>query len=178
MNKQLTMKKLLLLICTLSPLCSCTEKDKSFVAGWNFDSAENGIVKDISGNGLDAVCRDAVFGDGKSGKALYSDGKGYLEVKYSHLLDDFKNGITISSWIYRDRDSSKAYNCVVTRKVRDTWSEYFDIAVLKNKPLFAIDADGAHYKQTECPDSIPVNQWYHLAGTFDNKTMRLYIPVK
>ena len=169
------MKNIYLFIFILLLLFGCKQKDNSLVAWWNFDSEENGIIKDLSGNGFDAVCHDAVFRNGKSGNAFHGDGKGYLEVKYSPEMDHFKDGITISVWINCDRDSSKAYNCVITRETRDTWSEYFDIAVLNNKPLFAIDADGASYKQVDCIDSIPLNQWVHLAGTYDNKTMRLYI---
>ncbi|HPG41279.1 MAG TPA: LamG domain-containing protein [bacterium] len=168
------MKKNVLILLTLTCM-GCSKKDPSLVAWWNFDSVNSGIVKDMSGNGLDAVSRNATFGKGKSGQAFYGDGKGYLEVKYTPAMNDFKNGITLSVWIFRDRNSNKVYNCVVTREVRDTWSEYFDIAVVNNKPLFAIDADGANYQQAEGPDSIPLNKWIHLTGTFDNKTMRLYI---
>jgi hypothetical protein len=169
-------KKFYLYFFALTLFCSCDKNDKSLVAWWNFDSAENGIVKDVSGNGLDAVCRDAAFGNGKNGKAFYGDGKGYLEVKYKPAMDDFKNGITIAVWINRDRDSSmNAYNCGFTREIKGTWSEYFDIAIKKNKALFAIDADGASYKQIESKDSIPLSRWIHLAGTFDNKIMRLYM---
>lgn len=160
---------------TIVLVWGCAETDKSMVAWWTFDSAENGIVKDQSGNGWDALSHGAVLGDGKTGKSFYSDGKGYLEVKHTPAMDNFKNGITVAVWINRDRDSSHTYNCAVTREVKGSWSEYFDIAISRNKALFAIDADGANYKQIESNDSIPLNQWIHLAGTFDNTTMRLYI---
>lgn len=170
------MKTFPLILVAITLLCGCSKKNESMVAWWNFDAAENGVVKNVSGKSWDAACLDATFGSGRIGKAFYGDGKGYLEVKYNPSMDNFKKGLTISVWIYRDCDSSlNAYNCIITREVKDSWSEYFDIAILNNKPLFAIDADGESYKQIESQDSIPLNQWIHLAGTFDNKTMRLYI---
>jgi len=172
------MKSLLLFNFFLLLILSCNEKDTYMVAWWNFDKIENGLVKDLSGNRLHAIVNNAHFIDGKIGKAFHGDGTGYLEVKHKPLLDDFKDGITITVWIYREKDSGSDYNCIITREIRDTWSEYFDIAILKNKPLFAVDVDGAHYMQTNYPEELPLQQWIHLAGTFNNKKFRLYIDGK
>lgn len=146
------------------------------VARWTFDAIEKGVVKDLTGHGLDAVSHGAKLVDGKHGQALLGDGQGYLEVQHAAILDAFPDGITIAVWVYRE--PSTAWNCVVTRETRDTWSEYFDIAVSEDKPLFSVDPDGNSFARTEYPQPMPVHQWVHLAGTFDNTTYRLYVDGK
>lgn len=167
------MKKICLLAIMI--LSSCIQKDPSLAGYWDFDSVENNVVRDRSGNELDARVVNAQFADGYKGKAFNGDGSGYLEVPYTALFDQFEEGITISAWIYRDADSSQTYNCIVTRETGSSWSEYFDLAIYQNHPLFAIDLDGNSYIQTDCKETLPLKQWIHLAGTFDNQTFRLYV---
>lgn len=170
------MKKICLItFLAILMLSGCSPKDPSLVGYWDFDSVENNTIKDRSGNGLDAKIVNAKFADGYKGKALNGDGTGYLEVPYTALLDQFEQGITLSAWVYRDVDSSQTYNCIVTRETGTSWSEYFDLAIHQNHPLFAIDLDGNNYIQTDCKETLPLKQWIHLAGTFDNQTFRLYV---
>ncbi|MDX2194906.1 MAG: LamG domain-containing protein [Cytophagales bacterium] len=167
------MIKLINITIALTMLWSCAKKNDSLVAYWDFDNVENNMVKDLSDNGYHAIVHDAVFDEGKIGKAFHGDGKGYLEVKYNPALDKFEQGITIAAWVCRD--TSTLWNCLITRETQDNWSEYYDIAINKNKPLFSIDPDGKNFVKAEHSDSLPVGQWIHLAGTFDNKTYKLYI---
>jgi len=62
-----------------------------------------------------------MLADGKHGQALLGDGQGHLEVQHAAILDAFPDGITVAVWVYRE--PSTAWNCVVTRETRDTWSE-------------------------------------------------------
>lgn len=170
------MKKICLFsILAILILTACSQKDPSLVAHWDFDSAENNLVADRSANGLDARVVNASFSEGLKGNAFNGNGQGYLEVPYSPAFDQFEKGITISAWVYRDADSSQNYNCIVTRETGASWSEYFDLAIHQNHPLLAIDLDGNSYIQTDCKETLPLKQWIHLAGTFDNQTFRLYV---
>lgn len=166
---------LLAMVALIILFSNCSSKDSSLIAWWDFDSIHENIVQDRSGNNLHAYGYNALFAPGKNGKAFYSNGTNYLQVKYTPKLDDFKRGLTLSVWIYRNRDAGNDYNCIITRQIRNTISEYFDIAILKNKPLFAIDPDGNHYHQTDYKGTFLLHQWYHLAGTFDNTTYTLFI---
>ncbi|MFN8254370.1 MAG: LamG domain-containing protein [Bacteroidales bacterium] len=169
--------KSILFTCFLAlMLFSCNKKDPSLIAWYNFDSVENGLVKDLSGNHLDAVSHEAMFSEGKSGKSFHGDGKGYLEVKYTSLMENFKDGITIAAWV--NRDTSSSWNCIITRETKDNWSEYFDLGVFQNKPLFSVDPDGGNFIKTEYNLDLPTGKWIHLSGTFDNKTYKLFIDGK
>ena len=47
--------------------------------------------------------------------------------------------------------------------------------MVKNKALFSVDGDGAHYQNIKSDEDMPVGEWIHLAGTYDNATFKLYV---
>jgi hypothetical protein len=46
---------------------------------------------------------------------------------------------------------------------------------VKNKALFSIDPDGAHYRNIKTAEDMPVGAWIHLAGTYDKAEFKLYV---
>ena len=64
---------------------------------------------------------------------------------------------------------------ILSHEVKDGTSEYFGLAVVKNKALFSVDPDGAHYQNIKSDEDMPVGEWIHLAGTYDNATFKLYV---
>ena len=110
---------------------------------------------------------------GKFGNAVECEQDALVEVPHAAALDDFKDGLTVSAWVKRDADTT--WNMIVSREIKDGPSEYFGLAVVKNKALFSVDGDGAHYKNIKSDDDMPVGEWIHLAGTYDNKEFKLYV---
>ena len=49
------------------------------------------------------------------------------------------------------------------------------LAVVKNKALFSVDGDGAHYQNIKTDEDMPVGEWIHLAGSYDNQEFKLYV---
>lgn len=146
---------------------------KGLVAAWNFDEMKGDQVKDSSGRGHHGVLRGAKPAEGKFGGAVECTKDAVVEVPHKPSLDDFKQGISIAAWVNRTADDS--WNTVVSREIRDGWSEYFGLAVVKNKALFSVDGDGAHYQNIKSDEDMPVGQWIHLAGTYDNSAFKLYV---
>lgn len=159
-------------LCIIFAFSNFAPKDNNLVAYWDFDEVKKGEIKDKSGNGLHAFGTNVLLSEGIKGKAFYGKGN-FLQVNHQPILDHFEKGITISAWVYRE--ASTTWNCIVTRQTKNNTSEYFDVGVFKNKPLFSIDGDGDHFLMVEHPDSLPVQQWIHLAGTYDNSAYRLFI---
>jgi len=154
--------------------CSCATKpshEKDLLAYWSFDDTNHAY--ESSGTSLKTINRGTKIVDGYKGKALEFDGLSVLEVSYNPKLDSFPNGITVSAWI--KKDSSSHWNTIISREIDSTWSEYIGLAVFKNHALFSIDPDGKRYINTM--DSIPVaiDKWIHIAGTYDNETLKLYL---
>jgi hypothetical protein len=169
------MKTASLLILSLL-LFSCStpqENEKNLLSYWSFDNSVQGSLNGTSGKDLKTINRGAKVVDGYKGKAMEFDGKSVLEVPYTAQLDSFQQGITVSAWI--KKDTSSHWNTIVSREIDSTWSEYIGLAVFKNRALFSVDPDGKRYINTS--DTIPVvsDKWIFLAGTFDNKELKLYV---
>lgn len=163
-------------ILVLFALLSCRtqpKQDTDLVAWWSFDNATAKLAPDQSGNGLNAINKGAVLVEGKVGRALEFNGKSVLQVDYQPVLDSFPKGFTVMAWI--KKDTASHWNTIVSREIGSGWSEYIGLAVHLNKALFSIDPDGKNYHNVKSDESILPEIWYHLAGTFDNETFKLYI---
>ena len=152
---------------------SSAKVPKGLVAAWNFDETKGDHAKDSSGHGHHGVLRGATRAAGKFGGAVECGKDALVEVPHKPALDEFKQGITLTAWVNRRADDS--WNTVVSREIKDGWSEYFGLAVVKNKALFSVDGDGAHYQNIKSDEDMPVGEWFHLAGTYDNVTFKLYV---
>lgn len=146
---------------------------KGLVAHWTFDEAAGSPIKDLSGKGNDGVLRGAARVPGKTGNAIKCGQDELVEVPHSEALDAFGEGITVSAWINREADPT--WNMIISREVKDGPSEYFGLAVVKNKALFSVDPDGAHYQNIKGEPDVASGKWVHLAGTYDNRTFNLYV---
>jgi len=148
---------------------------RDLVGAWSFDEAGGGQMQDASGHGHHGVLRGAKRTAGRSGGAIECQQDALMEVPHAKALDDFQEGITVSAWINRTADTN--WNTVMSREIKDGWSEYFGLAVVKNKALFSVDGDGAHYQDIKSDEDVPVGEWVHLAGTYDHKEFRLEWPL-
>ena len=143
------------------------------IGQWNFDEADGGQARDSSSGNHHGAVRGAVRVAGKSGRAIECQQDALVEVPHAASLDDMKDGLTVSAWVNRTADAT--WNMIISREIKDGPSEYFGLAVVKNKALFSIDPDGAHYKNIKSVDDMPVGEWIHLAGTYDNAVFKLYV---
>ena len=140
---------------------------------WQFDESTGDGVQDSSNQGAGGMLRGAVRVDGKFGNAIECRQDALVEVPHRPIFDSTKEGLTVSAWVNRNEDAT--WNMIVSREVKDGPSEYFGLAVVKNKALFSVDPDGAHYRNIKSTEDMPVGQWIHLAGTYDNTEFKLYV---
>jgi hypothetical protein len=146
---------------------------QGLVAAWNFDETTGDQAKDASGHGHHGTIRGAKHSAGKFNGAIECNQDALIEVPHAAALDEFRDGITVSAWVKREADST--WNMILSREVRDGPSEYYGLAVVKNKALFSIDPDGAHYQNIKSDEDMPAGEWIHLAGTYDNKAFKVYV---
>ena len=169
------MKNIILYISILF-LFSCAGKkqqDHDLAAYWSFDDTTSAAVKESTGSGLVVLNKGAILVDGYRGKAMKFDGASVLQVEYNPLLDSFARGITVAAWI--KKDAASHWNTIVSREIDSTWSEYMGLAVFRNHALFSIDPDGKRYLNAMDTVTLIPDKWTHLAGTYDNDTLKLYI---
>jgi hypothetical protein len=118
------------------------------------------------------------FVDGVNGKAAKFAKGSYLEVHDNEILD-CDQGFTITSWIYKNKDSDLATliykNGVSTSYNSDDFAyrvhvadDYYDFDYVP----FGLQT--GELKSRYTPDQ-PANKWFHLAVTFDTEEIRWYI---
>jgi len=142
------------------------------IGHWQFEETSGDQTRDSAG-GNHGLLRGAARVAGKFGGAIECKQDALVEVPHSASLDDMNEGFTVCAWVNRSADAT--WNMIVSREIGSGPSEYFGLAVVKNKALFSVDADGAHYKNTKSAEDMPVGEWIHLAGTYDNASLKLYV---
>lgn len=141
---------------------------------WNFNEADGVQVMDSSTGDHHGKLRGAVqVAYEKFGRVIDCKKDALVEIPHAASLDQMPEGLTVAAWV--NRRTNTAWNTVISREVKDGTSEYFGLAVVKNKALFSIDPDGAHYQNLKSDVDMPVGEWIHLAGTYDNAEFKLYV---
>ena len=148
------------------------------VAAYAMDEASGNAVSDWSGNGLAGTVSGATrVAQGKFGGALSFDGvNDWVTVADADALD-LTTGMTLEAWVYpaaigngawrnvviKERPGGEVYNLYANTDV-NTPVLY---AVRASQPDGALDATGT--------SQLPLNTWSHLAATYDNAMLRLYV---
>ncbi|HGJ64052.1 TPA: LamG domain-containing protein [bacterium] len=151
--------------------------DANTLALWHFDSDNGDKIKDASPNKFDgAVEGKSQFGDegwkkdGEKGKAFVFDGTTVINVgKVKKLIKP--EAMTIEAWVFPDDLSGwKLICCNWGGAVVGAW--HFGVEAgtpklhLTNKAgTTAFAGDG----------KIEVGKWQHVAGTYDGKSIKVYI---
>ena len=149
---------------------------KSVVGMWLFDEGSGKLAKDSSGNGHDGdFIGKPKWVDGKFGQALEFDGAGTC-VRISPGLSNLEN-LTVVAWVYN------AEKWGTTRS--EIWcgsATYGDYLLLRGDERGNWHAGEAiwHWYDGASWGAIPSsplkdNVWYHLAGSYDGKTLNLYL---
>ena len=143
-------------------------------AAWHFDAGTGRKALDSSGNSNHGKIVGAIWTEGVRGYALEFDGKDdYVQVPDSDSLD-ISEEITIASWI--KVDSAKKRPFVISK------AKAFCIEVVHFKKdgfrimgTLWLDGKPRTVKMDQKDEPMETDQWYHIALTYDGKTMSLYV---
>ena len=155
------------------------EKDSLVIEGGKLAK-----VKDLSGNGNDGLVntqggeKAANPGvqpsgppevvDGKFGDALYFDGTNYLEVVDSPTLD-IAEQLTMEAWVKPEVAVVSGDSMSVMTKDA---SYYMQVRTGKiGNYFYDVEPPGYHLSKKD----IKINDWTHIAITYDGKTTRFYV---
>ena len=156
----------------------------NLVAWWRGEPAAGGVASDIigghdgsffSGNVAAAPAHTA---DGKVGSAFALDGALYVRVLDAVELRP--PAMTVETWIFPTKLNTDANNfhMVIARGSSTFWGAawYLGLNAFGGRPRFSSNHSGAAaIDELEGLSAIPLNEWTHLAATFDGATKRLYV---
>ena len=161
---------ILFTLCLLVPwLSSYAGVEEGLVGYWPFDEGGGKIVRDASGNGNDGKFVGKVeWVDGVYRSALKFDGEsGYVAVPDDNSLD-LTDALSIMAWF-------KPSESLTRRRMMSKNNSYFVMFDFGDPNAIELlvkpNNDFVESKRKEWK----IGEWYHFAGTFDGKTLRVYI---
>jgi len=167
-------RKLIYLISFVLVLSVTGNASAELVGYWKFDEGAGTTAYDSSGNGLDGTLKgNPKWVAGYLGGALDFDGSDdYVEVSHNPILS-ITDEITIAAWTYMRANASGEMSIVS----KGGWSANdlpYELTETPGGVIFwQFYDDGG--RDTCAPDSPPVDEWHHIAGTYDGKIFKCYI---
>jgi len=137
------------------------------VGHWAFDEGKGAIARDSSGNGYDGVLQgDPQWVAGRMRGALEFDGAGdYVEVPDNenlHLWERF----TLAAWIYQvESRSSRIIDKITAGTADGPHLDTYPGTTLRSCSGVCVSTDVTY----------TLNEWHHVAVTFDQGDVKLYI---
>jgi len=143
------------------------------VGYWKFDEGSGTTAYDSSGNGLDGTLNgDPQWVEGQIGGALDFDGDDSVEIPHSPILS-ITDEITISAWTYM-RANASGELAIVSKGGWAANDLPYELTETPGGVIFwQFYDDGG--RDTCSPDSPPVEEWHHIAATYDGQIFKCYI---
>ena len=178
--KHITFCIVLIVLC-LSINVWAINNDKALMLYLPFDEGSGDKVIDASGNDLEAVFHGATWSkDGKIGSCIHlPDTQKYVEIASVPELD-ITDAITIQTWFLPEQDQGDS-NLMGRRTSANIggyclqWSSSFTGSPQIETWMYVGNFQGSRNKQTIKPE---LNEWHHVASTYDGDTVRQYIDGK
>jgi len=150
-------------------------RDAGLVARWAFEEKSGTTAADSTGNQNHGTLKDgALWSPGIVGGGLSLDGSAaFVRVAPSPSILTVTEQFTVCAWVQRKADQP-GWRFVLTKpKLPDTneelWLGFFD-----NRPSFGVETPSGE-KELLGPSAMPLNQWFHLAGTYDGKALKIFV---
>jgi hypothetical protein len=148
------------------------------VAAYSFNEGSGTTLADRTGSGRTGTISGATWTtQGRNGGALSFDGvNDWVTVADANSLD-LTTGMTLEAWVYPTAGGGGSWRNVIIKE--RTGGEVYNLyanADTNTPAVFVIRA-----AQTTVPQdargtaALTLNTWTHLAATFDNATLRLYL---
>ncbi len=137
-----------------------------------FDEGNGDTVKDLSDNGNNGTIHGAKWVDGKIDSALSFDSGDYVEVPHSESLS-ITDAITVMAWTNMRAGASGELAIVSKGK----WAANdlpYELTETPGGVIYWQFYDNAG-RDTCSPNAPPVDEWHHIAGTYDGKIFKAYI---
>jgi hypothetical protein len=148
------------------------------VASYGFDEGAGTAAADSTGNGNHGTVNGASWTIGRFGQALSFDGTNdRVSVPDSATLD-LTSGMTLEAWV-KPTVTGTAWKTVLF-KHRNNNASNMVYVLYGNRNTSVPNAEitvGTSVKAANGPSGsgLPLNVWSHLAATFDNSTLRLFV---
>lgn len=150
-----------------------TLPESGTVAHWKLDETSGTAAADSAGSNHGTLVNGPTRVTGKCGKALRFDGyNDYVSISNSACFQ-VTRALTIAAWVKGETwPNNTSWANVVLRK-GDANPNNWQLAIWQGKVALYLDAnDDVGVTGTT---TLATNTWYHVAGTWDGSTVRIYV---
>ncbi|MBN2311450.1 MAG: exo-alpha-sialidase [Candidatus Hydrogenedentes bacterium] len=147
-------------------------QEAGLVASYHLDGREPGFAVDTSANGNDlrlfAAGGFPQWVEGRNGTALAFNGEGgFCAAPHAGSLAFDSGVLTLEAWVCPT--ARKAHSIIATKE------HMFELGLLDGRLQAAVRAGGEWGPGWVGRTEIPLNEWTHIAMTFDQERIRLYV---
>jgi hypothetical protein len=152
------------------------------VGYWKFDEAPGALTaRDSSGNDnhgtLEGLDPQAAWVAGRQGNAIQfttaDAGAGGVLVPLSESLSGVR-AFTVAAWIYRSGLLATQNTSVVSRQLGSQFWEIYNLSTINDELVIYAATDTTPAPGVRVAGVAPVDQWMHVAATYDGAYLRLY----
>jgi|SRR5690242_6594686 len=154
-----------------SPIVVTSAPVSGLVAAYSFSEGAGTTILDSSGNGNVGVIDGVEWTTtGRFGKALRFNGTGWVTVKDSPSLQ--LNTLTLEAWVYPTVPLN-GWIDLIMKETADGASYYLCASSQWGVPVGGVAI--SEEKMVLAPDALPINEWSHVATTYDGSYQRMYV---
>lgn len=166
---KVTLVLTLCMLLSICHFCNANVADDGLVAFFPFDEGTGDKASDVTGNGHDGKFEGAPkWVDGKFNSALEFDGNDdYVAVDDNNALD-FTDKITMMAWFSPNDD-------LTSRRLMVKNDSIFVIFDFGNKKSIDFLVKPTNLFAESSTIDWTIGEWYHFAGTFDGKKLKVYV---
>ena len=151
--------------------------DKNLIMHLDFEAWDNGVVKDVTGNGHDATAfgsaAKATSHDGSTAAQLKENGDYFVVKNADELNFTAKDSYTISFWYSFDENTSfSKWPCVLNKGFTSSSKECYLVTIANSSSskgvYFTVSAQDIRGNvNLEASDDTELNQWHHFVVVQD-----------
>jgi hypothetical protein len=142
------------------------------VGAWSFDETSGTTAGDASGRGNAGLISGAARTTGRYGNGLRFDGvDDWVTVEDDATLD-LSRGMTLEAWV-RPTSPAPVWTTVLLKEQANQLAYALYASTDAGVPAGHVYTEGDIALRG--PAALPLDQWSHLATTWDGSTMRLYV---
>lgn len=156
------------------------------MGSWKFDETAGTIAADCSGNNNSGIVSGATWNPSGlvCGSLNFASDKAHVTIPNRSSLNFATNRITIACWVYPTNLSGEFATIVQRSNASNSWFNWQIYATAKDastpgRPVFRMNWNGNSSneasEEVQGDVSLTLNQWNHIACTYDGTALRFYL---